>query len=363
MIQPAPEFFTAEDLSSLTRWANKRYEAGNEEHVAAKDYLLATVWLKTAYWARSAADQIMDFDTWNWRMWSKRDWIEDGGKKILVTAFKPYTWARIYRDGQKDRSIFFTVGVDTGARPGLLIKMDYMYEGGTNLSHDQMQLCEERIRRRIPPLLISPDKWKELDWTQLLASTVDYVNKHTAEYDSIVADVWGGRTPKDAHRDTLFPRDLPKNGYAAVPEYRAPTAEDEVDFFEEMKNAKELGDAGEALVVEYERWTLRIAGFPELAEKVEPVKDGRGFDVLSFNPDSSEKHIEVKTTRGNWKTPFFMSRNERRYLSNPKNPVVLYRLYRYNDELNTAEYFTVKDIEAALLFDPTAFVVYPKKKD
>jgi len=363
MNQPTPEFFTAEDLSSLTHWANKRYDAGNDDHIAAKNYLMATVWAKTAHWARQTVEQLDGFETWNWRMWNMRDWIVEDGQKIMIAAFKPYTWARIYRTGQKDRSIFFTVGVDTGAKPGLLIKMDYMYEGGTNLSHEQKELCEQRIRLCIQPLLIVPAQWQDLSWSELLASTVRYVQDHTAEYDSIVADVWGGRTPTDVKRDTLFPRDLPPTGYGSVPEYRTPSADGDVDFIEEMKIAKELGDAGEALVVEYERWTLRVAGFPQLAEQVDTVKDGRGFDVLSFNPDSSEKHIEVKTTRGNWKTPFFMSRNERRYLSNPTNPVILYRLYRYNDELNTAEYFSLKDIEAALLFDPTAFVVYPKKKD
>ncbi|MBV6405756.1 MAG: hypothetical protein GFGODING_02537 [Flavobacteriales bacterium] len=43
MIQQTLKFFTAEDLSSLSRWANKRYDTGNPEHVAAKNYLMATV--------------------------------------------------------------------------------------------------------------------------------------------------------------------------------------------------------------------------------------------------------------------------------------------------------------------------------
>jgi hypothetical protein len=355
-------FFNQEDLSSLTRWANKRYDAGNPEHVAAKNHLMATVWAKTAHWAQETADDLDGFDTWNWRMWNMRDWVMEGGQKVMIAAFKPYTWARIYRDGQKDRNIFFTVGVDPFDKPGLLIKLDYMYEGGTNLSMEQKDLCYQRIQSRVPPLVITPKEWTVLDWPRLIERTTKYIQQYTTEYDSLVEDVWGGRTPAAEQRDTLFLREMPSNGYASVPEYNGAQGIGDDELDEALNEAKELGDAGEDLVVMYESRTLRIAGFPVLADGVRRVKVGLGYDVLSFKPDGTEKHIEVKTTRGGWKSAFFMSRNERRYLSDKSNPVVLYRLYKYNAEKNTAEYLIIDDIEEALLFTPTAFAVYPKKK-
>lgn len=284
------------------------------------------------------------------------------GKNVIVAAFKPYTWARIYRLGQKDRSIFFTVGVDTGEYPGLLIKLDYKYVGGTNLSLEQRDLCAQRIEARVPHMLIMPTDWPGLSWSALIERTVQYIKQYTSEYDSLVEDVWGGREPDAEERDTLFLREMPTGGYAAVPEYHGAQAETDGDFEDAMNEARELGDAGEALVLEYERRTLRIAGHSDLAKRVVKVPIGRGFDLLSFRPDGTEKHIEVKTTRGGWKTAFFMSRNERKYLADRSNPVMLYRLYKYSDESNTAEYMIIDDIEQALLFAPTAFAVYPKKR-
>jgi hypothetical protein len=38
--------------------------------------------------------------------------------------------------------------------------------------------------------------------------------------------------------------------------------------------------------------------------------DGAGYDILSFDPSGKERLIEVKTTNGAAKTPFFLTRNE-----------------------------------------------------
>jgi hypothetical protein len=53
---------------------------------------------------------------------------------------------------------------------------------------------------------------------------------------------------------------------------------------------------------------------PDLARKVRWVAaedgDGAGYDVLSFTLQGRERLIEVKTTNGSARTPFFLSRNE-----------------------------------------------------
>jgi hypothetical protein len=75
-----------------------------------------------------------------------------------------------------------------------------------------------------------------------------------------------------------------------------------------------LGKAGEAFVVDLERRQLTDAARPDLARKVRWIVvedgDGAGYDVLSFNPGGRERLIEVKTTNGAARTPFFLSRNE-----------------------------------------------------
>ena len=77
---------------------------------------------------------------------------------------------------------------------------------------------------------------------------------------------------------------------------------------------RSLGKAGEAFVVDLEQRRLHAANRPDLARRVRWIAncdgDGAGYDVLSFNSAGSERLLEVKTTNGSARTPFFLSRNE-----------------------------------------------------
>jgi len=77
---------------------------------------------------------------------------------------------------------------------------------------------------------------------------------------------------------------------------------------------RSLGKAGEAFVVDVERNKLTQADRGDLAQKVRWVAeedgDGAGYDIYSFDPYGHERLIEVKTTNGAARTPFFLSRNE-----------------------------------------------------
>lgn len=75
-----------------------------------------------------------------------------------------------------------------------------------------------------------------------------------------------------------------------------------------------LGQAGEAFVVDLERRKLTDSDRKDLAGKVRWIAaedgDGAGYDVLSYSLEGQERLIEVKTTNGSARTPFFLSRNE-----------------------------------------------------
>ena len=75
-----------------------------------------------------------------------------------------------------------------------------------------------------------------------------------------------------------------------------------------------LGKAGETFVLNLERAQLTVAGRSDLARMVRWVAeedgDGAGYDILSFRPNGRERLIEVKTTNGAARTPFYLSRNE-----------------------------------------------------
>lgn len=90
-----------------------------------------------------------------------------------------------------------------------------------------------------------------------------------------------------------------------------------------------LGKAGEGFVLDLERRQLTQAGRSDLAQKVRWVAaedgDGAGYDVLSFDTSGSERLLEVKTTNGSARTPFFLTRNE---LDRAEQRSEHYRVYR-----------------------------------
>jgi hypothetical protein len=103
-----------------------------------------------------------------------------------------------------------------------------------------------------------------------------------------------------------------------------------------------LGKAGEAYVIEVERDKLAKAERSDLASKVRWVAaedgDGAGYDILSFDPSGKERLIEVKTTNGAAKTPFFLTRNEH---ETAKARAESWRLFRVHLFSQTPRIFTL----------------------
>jgi Protein NO VEIN, C-terminal len=103
-----------------------------------------------------------------------------------------------------------------------------------------------------------------------------------------------------------------------------------------------LGKAGEEFVIEVERNTLAKAERPDLARKIRWVAaedgDGAGYDILSFDLSGQERLIEVKTTNGAAKTPFFLTRNEN---NTAKARAESWRLYRVHLFSQTPRIFTL----------------------
>ena len=86
------------------------------------------------------------------------------------------------------------------------------------------------------------------------------------------------------------------------------------DPVERDRRNRSLGEAGEAFVFQSERNRLNHAGLTDLVKQIRWVSkeegDGAGYDIHSFNLDGASRLIEVKTTNGAARTPFFISRNE-----------------------------------------------------
>lgn len=97
-----------------------------------------------------------------------------------------------------------------------------------------------------------------------------------------------------------------------------------------------LGRAGEERAVIHERAALKAAGRDDLARKVRWVSqedgDGAGYDIASFGLDGRSRLIEVKTTNGWERTPFYISQNELAVAEERQSEWCLLRLWNFSRE-------------------------------
>jgi hypothetical protein len=99
---------------------------------------------------------------------------------------------------------------------------------------------------------------------------------------------------------------------------------------------RSLGKAGESFVVDLERKRLSDGNRSDLARKVRWTAaedgDGAGYDVSSFNLGGHPQFIEVKTTNGSSRTPFFLTRNECNIASQCPNEWRIYRVHLFGTD-------------------------------
>ncbi|QXL83514.1 DUF3883 domain-containing protein [Comamonas sp. NLF-1-9] len=120
---------------------------------------------------------------------------------------------------------------------------------------------------------------------------------------------------------------------------------------------RKLGRAGEEYVLESERTRLTAHGRADLARKVlwvaQEQGDGAGYDILSFEPNGEERFLEVKTTVGHQRTPFYLSSNERDLAREAPDRFRIFRLYGWGTEPRA---FLIKPpLESSLILSPTAY--------
>jgi hypothetical protein len=103
-----------------------------------------------------------------------------------------------------------------------------------------------------------------------------------------------------------------------------------------------LGKSGEEFVFHLEQRQLSAGGQSDLARRVRWVAaeegDGAGYDVLSFDLSGRERLVEVKTTNGPARTPFFLTRNECDLADERPEAWRIYRLHLF---AKTPRIFTV----------------------
>ncbi len=119
-----------------------------------------------------------------------------------------------------------------------------------------------------------------------------------------------------------------------------------------------LGRLGERLALAHERCVLARAGRSDLARDVRWVSeedgDGAGYDIASYTTDGKVRLLEVKTTKGYERTPFWISRNE---LAVARERSAEWRLLRLWNVSRTPQAFELAPpLDAHVSLMPTQFL-------
>jgi len=138
-----------------------------------------------------------------------------------------------------------------------------------------------------------------------------------------------------------------------------------VNYIQNNIENKRIGDLGELWVIGYEKRKLIQANKPKLAERISHVAkaegDGLGYDILSYDLGGNKIFIEVKTTKGNSNSTFYITRNELERSKKEKDFYRLYRVHKFDEETEKAELLIIKGDLSNLCEIPLTYKVNIKK--
>lgn len=191
-------------------------------------------------------------------------------------------------------------------------------------------------------------QWQLLDWESVRAGTAPSVI-HVEP-----------ATKTQARPPGLMEVPAPVVDAQVAPTPRSFNQRRKPDYSEQDTKNRQLGRAGEELVLQFERDRLAREGRHDLAEKVlhvaEVEGDGAGHDIRSYRTDGSPLFIEVKTTRGGQETPFYLSANELEFARRHNASYYLFRVFDFAGNPPSGNFFRVEgDLAEVLNLQPQTY--------
>ncbi|EAY24057.1 DUF3883 domain-containing protein, partial [Microscilla marina] len=229
--------------------------------------------------------------------------------------------------------------------------VDYKYAGDLLTEKHKEALENYMQTHKIEINRLEVNNLSGYDWDKLVEESRQCIIDNFKHYEQMIALLAQNRL-REQVPPAQFAAPPPAD---AVPSFAPQPAKDHVA---EAKAKKELGDAGEALVLLWERERLKQNNQKKSAKKVEKKADGEGYDILSFDKEGKEVYIEVKTTTQSAEAPFFMSAHEVAFARLHPQQYWVYRLYNYDEATNSADFFIIKDLHQRAEFRPMNFKVY-----
>lgn len=357
-------YFTQNDLDFYIDHANAVYDKENDEDIQAGRRIRKTIFDKVSFWGKQVAMQL------GFSSLSRNNWIN-----TYQSTFKEYAWCRIFPDSN-DHQLFFNV--ECNAEEGsLIIKLHCKFSGTDRLSHDKVALFDKFIENKfyrgqwIRWYVINLQSFENFD--QLIRFSKHFIQDNLHHYSEIKNLLNSSDLKEELENLDLDSTDLTQVNLTEVENNPLPQKNQTGEYIFQDKTSyntnlhepassiyekrnkenKKLGDTGEQLIFLQEEKKLKRLqeeGMISPDKRVIKQQDHVGYDFLSYDQNGEEIHIEVKTTQGDRKAPFFMSMNEVYVMkSDPKWR--LYRIYDFNPKTKTANFFIWDAVQVELNID------------
>lgn len=334
MINTAPSFFAIDEINRLSQYAGKTYRKSNKDDVRAGSEITEKLTVKTAYWGEQClfGDFICD-PSYHWQ---------------VMGQFAKYTWARIYRNGEKSKGVYFTVGVDFPPK-ALVYKLDCQHKVPNREAKDKVALTQEQLSDFYDLVGDTEAEWNQidldeiesLDWPKLIERTVNFIRRNEHLYDRAIQLLWHANKIGKIE-NTLELTEPPKVDAADGGSKGKSKSTGKPDYDKQRARQKITGAVGEEIVCKVEIRKLKRLGLFDLAKKVRHISkedDHAGYDILSFNEKGHELYIEVKSTQGDAARPWYLTAGELECSKENPDRFVLYRVYDLDIRTRKGKYF------------------------
>lgn len=326
--------FQEHELEVFNKLSGKKYRKESKESKTDSNRLLPLI-KKLNYWAKRLE---------NFGLVSHQDnkWLWPGGK------IREYLWIRLFNPNDSGK-IFFDIGIDGNGDLYLdLNPRTSILRGKSSISSFEKVIYDDFIKsNNFQPLRINKTNKKGLKWNNLIELSKSFIlsNYHLyLELEVLLNQNFEFSSKNTVSNISNSPSPPPKiiTSYINTdPSFKG----HKTDWIKSNNTSSYIGNKGEKFIEKIEKEHLIKNGRSDLAENVGKVLDGKGYDILSFEPDGTEKYIEVKTTLGEASTPFQITINEKRFLELNPFQSMIYRVYNFVPHKLQGHYYIIKPDE------------------
>lgn len=305
-VKPTPKganeaFFNSQAIDKLSNYAGTHYKASDAFLKDLGATYAEEIVDKTNHWVESLnipAGYVIEPE----RYWQ------------VAGRFKSFTWAKIYKKSQKDRKVFFSVGVDVQNKK-LVLKLDILRSGTHKLSNFEIRDFDYFTQNKELLVSYNMDQIVGLELDALTFIANKFIANSSTVYEQVIDFIWNDSIDCSLFKNKIFKLSskYKSNNVASLDKII------EKDIIN--------------LIIDYETYVLTHANREELVEHIKTTYEQNLHLIKSFETDGKEKTILFKVSTGGTSAELEMSRKEIEFLGDNLH-TVLYHIVEYNINQN-----------------------------